>query len=61
MKISEFLRQLKKQGVKFQRHGSRHDIYVNPANDNITEVPRHQSKEIGTGLREKILKDLGLK
>ena len=61
MKVSEFIRQLKKQGIKFHRHGKRHDIYINPANGKKSEVPRHPSKEIGTGLRESILTDLGLK
>jgi len=61
MKISELKRQLKKQGIKLLRHGKRHDIYVNPANGNVAEIPRHDQKEIGTGLKESILKDLGLK
>ena len=61
MKVSEFIRQLKRHGVRFHRHGKRHDIYINPANGKKSEVPRHQSKEIGTGLRNSILEDLGLK
>lgn len=61
MKISEFVKALKKQGVKLHKHGSRHDIYINPANGKKSEMPRHQSQEIGTGLRNEILKQLGLK
>jgi predicted RNA binding protein YcfA (HicA-like mRNA interferase family) len=61
VKVSEFLRQLKKQGIKFHRHGSRHDVYINPKTGDKSQVPRHQAKELGTGTREQILKDLGLK
>ena len=61
MKVSEFIRQLRKQGIKFVEHGKLHDKYVNPANGKSTRIPRHQSQEIRTGTREQILKDLGLK
>jgi len=61
MKTSELIRYLKKQGIKLHRHGKRHDIYINPENGKKAEVPRHHSKEIGTGLRNQILEDLGLK
>ena len=61
MKISEFVRKLKKQGIKLYRHGSRHDIYINPANGKKSEIPRHQSQELGKGLEQEILKQLGLK
>ena len=61
MTVSEFIRQLKKQGIRFKSHGKRHDTYYNPKNGNEAEIPRHQSQEIKTGTRERILKDLGLK
>jgi len=61
MKVSEFVRQLKKQGVKLEEHGRKHDKYVNPVNGKSARLPRHQSQEIKTGTREQILKDLGLK
>ena len=32
MKRKEFIKQLKKEGCILLRHGSRHDIYKNPAN-----------------------------
>ena len=60
MTIAEFVRQLKKQGIKFKEHGGKHDAYVNPKTGDVAYIPRHQSKEIKTGLKEKILKDLGL-
>ena len=61
MKVSEFIRLVKKQGVKFERHGEKHDIYVNPLTGQTTEIPRHKSKELGTGIRNAMLKDLGLR
>jgi len=61
MTTSEFIRYIKKQGVRFHYHGKKHDTYINPANGQTTEVPRHAAKEIGTGLKNSMLKDLGLK
>jgi predicted RNA binding protein YcfA (HicA-like mRNA interferase family) len=61
MKVSEFVRQLKKQGINFEEHGKKHDKYVNPETGQSARIPRHQSQEIRTGTREQILKDLGLK
>ncbi|MCL2852814.1 MAG: type II toxin-antitoxin system HicA family toxin [Defluviitaleaceae bacterium] len=61
MKISEFTRQLKAHGIKLVEHGAEHDKYISPSNGKTARVPRHQSKEIKTGTREKILKDLGIK
>ena len=61
MKVSEFIRDIRKQGIKFHSHGTRHDWYINTENGLMSQIPRHKSKELGTGVREKILKDLGLK
>ena len=61
MKTSEFIRQLKKRGIKFLKHGANHDWYINPENGKVTQIGRHGSKEIKTGMAERILKDLGLK
>ena len=61
MTVAEFVRLLKKQGIRLKAHGSRHDVYINPATGDEAQVPRHQSQEIMTGTKEKILKDLGLK
>ena len=61
MKVSEFVKLIKKQGIKFDRHGARHDIYINPKTGQTTEAPRHKSKELGTGIKDAMLKDLGLK
>lgn len=61
MTVAEFVRSLKKQGVRLKAHGSKHDVYLNPLTGDEAQVPRHQSQEIKTGTRDKILKDLGLK
>ena len=61
MKVSEFVRYIKKQGVKLKRHGAKHDIYINPQTGQETQVPRHASKELATGTCNAMLTDLGLK
>lgn len=59
MKYSEFRRWLKAQGVHFvPAKGSHFKAYYG---DRQTVFPDHGAKEIGEGLRKKILKDLGLK
>ncbi|GHU91258.1 hypothetical protein FACS1894202_12400 [Clostridia bacterium] len=61
MKVSELVRLVKKRGCKLVRHGSRHDIWINPLTGGKTEIPRHQSEEVPSGMANGILKDLGLK
>lgn len=61
MTTSEFIRYIKKQGCQFDHHGTKHDVYINPKTGQTTQVPRHAKKEIGTGLKNSMLKDLGLK
>jgi mRNA interferase HicA len=57
MKMSEFRKWLSQQGVQF-KEGSKHTkLYYNGRQSTL---PRHQ-KEIGEGLRQDILKQLGLK
>ncbi len=59
MKRSEFIRQLTYEGCALYRHGSRHDIYINPATGQKQPVPRHT--EIDDALAKHIKKYLGLK
>ncbi|HIE12835.1 MAG TPA: type II toxin-antitoxin system HicA family toxin [Desulfotomaculum sp.] len=59
MKRSELTRQLTEAGCFLYRHGSRHDIYVNPATGQKQPVPRHT--EIDDTLARHIKKHLGLK
>ena len=56
MKRGDLLRYLEGCGCKLQREGSRHSIYVNPANDKKTSVPRHL--EIDNRLARKICKQV---
>jgi mRNA interferase HicA len=58
VKRSELIRQLEVFGCILHRHGSRHDIYVNPATGQKQPVPRHN--EIDDVLAKHILKYLGL-
>ena len=61
MTVAEFVRQLHKRGIRFKEHGSRHDVYWNPSTGAEAQIPRHQSQEIKTGTKERILSDLDLK
>ena len=58
MKRQELIRELEKAGCVLHRHGSRHDIYRNSANEKKAPVPRH--REIRDGLCRLIRKQLGL-
>jgi predicted RNA binding protein YcfA (HicA-like mRNA interferase family) len=60
VKVSEITRLAKKNGCRIKRHGSEHDIWVNPKTGNTAQIPRHQSKELATGTARKIMKDLEL-
>ena len=59
MKRDELIRQITQQGCQLLRHGSRHDIYINPATGKKQPVPRHS--EIDNALAMHIKKYLGLK
>jgi predicted RNA binding protein YcfA (HicA-like mRNA interferase family) len=61
MTVAEFIHYLQKQSIKLKEHGARHDVYWNPKTGAQVQIPRHQSQEIKTGTKERILKDLGLK
>lgn len=58
MKTSEFRRYLREQGCTFEE-GKRHTIVRR--GDKFSTLPRHATKELGTGLVEAIKKQLGLK
>jgi len=61
MKASELTKLAKKNGCFVKRHGAEHDIWFSPKTGKTESIPRHQGKEIGTGLAQKIIKNLGLK
>lgn len=59
MKYSEFKKWLKSQGVEFcTAKRGRHQLLRYKGRTSV--FPNHGSKEIGTGLVNKIKKDLGL-
>jgi hypothetical protein len=49
---------LRRMGCGLEREGSRHSIYVNPANGAKAPVPRHA--EIDNRLARKICQQLGI-
>jgi mRNA interferase HicA len=61
MKASELKKLLAAKGCRFETHrgGSGHLTVIR--GDGKTQFPVHSQKELGTGLVNKILKDLGLK
>lgn len=61
MKASELTKLAKKYGCKIKRHGSDHDIWINPQTGKTAQIPRHGSKEVATGTAHRIKTDLGLK
>jgi mRNA interferase HicA len=50
------VRHLEQHGCYLEREGSSHSIFVNPANEQSSAVPRH--REIETGMALKICKQL---
>jgi mRNA interferase HicA len=62
MKSSELKRYLASKGCTFETHKGGSGHVTVPRGDRKTQLPMHGShKELGTGLVNKILKDLGLK
>jgi predicted RNA binding protein YcfA (HicA-like mRNA interferase family) len=58
LKRSKLIKRLVKAGCYLKRHGSRHDIYMNPRNGRYAPIPRHN--EIKESLANLILKQLGV-
>jgi len=62
MNASELKRWLSKQGCTFESHKGGSGYLTVRLGDRKTQLPMHgQNKELGTGLVNKIKKDLGLK
>ncbi len=57
MKTSELLKALRAAGCVLERHGRRHDKWINPNTGKFDWVPRHAA-EVRTGLALEILKKL---
>lgn len=61
VKTSEFTKKAKDAGCYIVEHGKEHDKWYSPITGKYFRVPRHQSKELGTGLADRMMKDAGLK
>lgn len=63
MNGDQFERWPRKQGIVIEtKHGTGHKVVRNPGNGSKSVIPTHGGrKQLGTGLVQKILKDLGLK
>jgi mRNA interferase HicA len=58
LKRTAFVKELTQAGCVLDRHGSRHDLYRNPANGRKAPVPRHN--EIPDSLCRQIRRQLGI-
>lgn len=56
MKQRDLIKELKKAGFEFERHGAEHDVYKRGADEE--QVPRH--REINEKLAKAILRKWGL-
>jgi len=56
MKKIELIQKLNRQGAVFVRHGSKHDVYMQPKTNKEATVPRHD--EINEYTAKAILKKL---
>jgi len=58
MKRRDLLAHLELHGCVFRREGGRHTVYLNPATNRTSTVPRH--REINEHLARKICRDLAI-
>lgn len=61
MKAAELKRYLEKRGCAFVNHRGGSGHLTVRRGTKFSQLPMHGRKELGTGLVNKILKDLGLK
>ena len=61
MKSSELVRKFRQAGWIETRQTGSHIIFKNPKSLETISVPFHGSKEVATGLANKLLKQAGLK
>ena len=60
MKSSELLKEFKKAGWYEDRLSGSHKIMRHPDRSDSISLPFHGSKEVGTGLAKKLLKQAGI-
>ena len=58
MKRQELIRYIESHGCYLLRDAGKHSVYVNPANDRTSSVPRH--REVNDFLCWKICRDLDI-
>jgi len=59
MKYAELTRKLRRLGCHFTRYGAgSHEIWRNPATGKQVPIPYHRTKDIGTSLLTRILREL---
>ena len=58
IKKRDLEKHLRFHGCVLDRHGSEHDVWLNPANDRTASVPRH--REIKTQTARAVCRDLGI-
>ncbi len=58
MKRHDLIRHLESHACRLLRDKGKHSVYVNPANNKTSAVPRH--REINDFLARKICRDLGI-
>lgn len=56
MKRKEFIKELIKSGCYLERHGKKHDVYINPKNGYKAPVPRHNElkNQICTAIKNQL-------
>ena len=59
MKRVDLIRHLEHHGCYLLRDRGPHSVYVNPANNQVSAVPRH--REINGFLARRICRDLGIR
>ncbi|MBK6495941.1 MAG: type II toxin-antitoxin system HicA family toxin [Gemmatimonadetes bacterium] len=58
MKRRDLVRLVTEAGCRLVREGANHSLWINPATDSVSTIPRH--REINELLARKILRDLGV-
>jgi predicted RNA binding protein YcfA (HicA-like mRNA interferase family) len=58
VKRVDLIRHLESNGCRLMRDRGKHSVYVNPANNQVSAVPRH--REVNGFLARKICRDLGI-
>lgn len=54
----EFERIARKNGWRFVRHGSRHDIYMKEDREDLLEIERHWDSEMRPGIQKRLRKQI---